>query len=506
MNSESLKSIAALVAVLAGSAAAGAALAIAPWHVSVALIVGLGGLLVLAIVRAALSPRPGVQTTEGASGDEYEAHEGGLQIARRLYYLGAATIGFLTIRPALSFTASDWIFLLSLAATCAVLLTARHEIDYRVHRAVTIGVALFTVGGIVSSTQAESDLQSVAVVVRLLYLTLVWFWLGTIVLQRRRHVEYAVLAWVLSAAVSSGAAVVQFFQGDVIPGGIIEWGRMSGLTPHFNNLAGLAATAFVPALMLAVDSRQRLQRAVALASLALIGAGLLLSGSVGGLTAAFVATLLWLFLRGVTRRTVVIMIAVVVCGLMLMSAYGGADSPSPLDRVRSVTSTDLPVGQGGSLYSRLDVYRLAWGHIRDQPLVGVGLDEASWQGVLGPVPVHNLFISPWFSAGILGLVGVVLLVGGTLRVGADLLRHTTSAERNLVAAVFSGFVAFLVFALAEPILYVRYGWFPAALLLALHAQERRAIVSAHSAVAVSVPRGYRPRAPVYEMISPSSQA
>src|SRR4029079_3654230 len=137
--------------------------------------------------------------------------------------------------------------------------------------------------------------------------------------------------------------------------GQIAWGRMTGFTQHFTHLGGLVAIAFVPALMFAVDGRGRAQRAVCLTSIALLAAGLLLSGSVGGMGATLIATLLWLFVRGITRRTVVILGAATVCGLVLMSATGTTDSPSPLERVLRVTSTELPASEGGTLYSRLDV-------------------------------------------------------------------------------------------------------------------------------------------------------
>jgi hypothetical protein len=43
----------------------------------------------------------------------------------------------------------------------------------------------------------------------------------------------------------------------------------------------------------------------------------------------------------------------------------------------------------------------------------------------------------------------------------------------LATALLASVVAFVVFGMGEPILFVRYGWFPAALLVALHAQRRR---------------------------------
>ena len=471
MNTRSFDSIAGISALVAASLAVGASLAVLPFAVSIGLIAVSAFLLVLAVVRSVFAALPdarqlSVQRAETGAGYRF-------RVPRRLYYLGAGTIGFLTVRPFLAFTLSDWIFFSAFGLTCLILLAARDEIEYPVHPLVTLGVLLFAVGGLASSAEAVSGRESVFVVVRLLYLTLVWFWLGTILLREWKHVEYAVVAWVASAALSASGAVAQFFLGDVIPGGHVAWGRMTGFTEHFTHLGGLVAIAFVPALMLAVDGRGRVQRLVGGACMGLLGAGLLLSGSVGAMAAATVGTLLWLFLRGMTRRTVVILGAATVCGLVLMSATGTTDSPSPMERILRVTSSELPASEGGTLYSRLEVYGSAWDRIKSGPLIGVGLDEGSSVEELGPLLVHNIFLSPWFGAGILGLLGVVALVVGLLRVGGHLLRRTSARDRSLVAALVSGVVAFLVFAMGEPILYVRYGWFPAAVLLALFAQERR---------------------------------
>ena len=491
MNAQPSRNIAGISALVAAAFVAGVSLAVLPLLISVGLIAAAALLLALTVVRSVYAPATDARQLSLERTDIEVSYR--LRLPRRLYYLGAATIGFLTVRPFLAFTVSDWVFLAAFAFTCVVLVTARDEIEYPVPQLVTLGVLVFAVGGLVSSSDAVSASQSVSVVLRLLYLTLVWFWLGTMLLREWKHVEYAALAWVVSVALSASGAVAQFFFGDVIPGGQIAWGRMTGFTEHFTHLGGLVAIAFVPALMFAVDGRGRAQRLTGLACIALLAAGLLLSGSVGGMAATLVGTLLWLFLRGVTRRTVVILGAATVCGLVLMSATGTTESPSPIERVLRVTSSELPASEGGTLYSRLDVYGEAWERVQHHPLIGVGLDEGSNEKALGPLLVHNVFLGPWFGAGILGLLGVVMLVVGLLKVGADLLRRTTGRDRSLVAALVSGEVAFLVFAMGEPILYVRYGWFPAAILVALSVQERRLGAGAHAGRAVPSPvRGGTP--------------
>jgi hypothetical protein len=478
------------VPALAAAFAIGVVVAVSPADVSLGIVVLAAALLTIVLARTTLRPAAGSATV---AAEEFADDDRSLRLPRLLYYAGAATMGLLTIRPALAFTLSDWLFLLAFGVVTLAVLTARLQWDYLLPRTATIGIGLFALGGLLSSLGATLPQQSVAIVVRVLYLTLVWFWLGTIVLRNRKHVELAVLAWVSSAALSSGGAVVQYFAGNVIPGGTVAWGRATGFTTQFNSLGGLAATAFVPALVLAVDSESRVRRLVGGASLVLIGAGLLLSGSIGGLVAAAFATLIWLSVRGVTVRVAVTLGAVGASALVVMSATGATNAPSPIERVLAVTTARLPSDEQGSVYSRVDVYRRAWSRIEEQPFVGIGLDEASNDRAIGETPVHNILLNPWLTAGILGLIGITMLAVGVLGMGRTVLRHSSTRDRPLDAALFCSFAAFIVLAMGQPILYVRYGWMPAAMLLALRAQRLR--THAWAGQAATAPRRLKHLAP-----------
>lgn len=471
MNNRALAPAAPASALFLAAIAVGAMVARAPIELLITVVVILLAIAGLIVLRAAVRPP---STTRVPL--ESEAHEDPrLRPARIAYYVGAATIGFLTIRPAMDFTASDWIFLGALGIGALVVIVQGLAPDYLVPRAVTVGVLLFALGGLLSSLEAVNPNASAFVVVRMLYLTVIWFWLGTLVLQTREHIQNAVIAWVGSVALCSSGAVAQYFYGDVIPGGAVGFGRMSGFTGHFNILGGLAATAFVPALMLAVDSPRRVVRLAGTLSTALIAAGLLLSGSVGGLIAATVATMVWLALRGVSVRILVSGGAVAAAAFLLMSATGSTNSPSPVDRIQRVTSAEeAGAGTGGTVYTRLEGYSLAWSRIAEQPFIGVGLDATSSEEELENHSVHNLLLGPWFTAGLLGVIGIATLIVGAVATGLRVLRNTTGPTRSSTAALLASLVAFIQHAMGEPILFVRYGWFPTALLIALNAQQIRA--------------------------------
>jgi O-antigen ligase len=459
------------IVVVALASLCGLAVAYSSWRISVAAIVLGSVVAALAVARKVLSSEPGHSAAPAEIGATQGHDE--LRVPRLVFYAGAATMGLLTVRPALAFTASDWIFLACFGLTCLALFTSRADRDYLIPALITVGVGLFAVGGFLSSFGAVAPLGSVSIIARLLYLTIVWFWLATVLLETRRHVEVATMAWVGAAALSASGALLQLAYGDVIPGGDSAWGRMTGFTPHYNHLGGLVAIAFVPALMLAIDSPRPRVRLFGTGAIGLLAVGLLMSGSVGGLLATVCAVTFWIAIRGVTQQTALRLATVVVAGLVLVVTTGATGDP--IERVERVTSAEeAAAGTGGSLYTRLDGYREAWSRISEQPLIGVGLDEQSSVEVLGPKLVHNMLINQWFTAGILGLIGIVALIAGVVLTGARIVRSSTGELRALSSALLAALVAFVVFGMGEPILFVRYGWFPAALLVALHAQARRA--------------------------------
>lgn len=468
-------------AVIGLSCAAGAALALLPARGSIALagVAAAGGLLVVA--RIALAPTGTLRSVrvhgQRAKNAEPQERSGTdawrFGFSRNVYYLGAATMGLLTVRPVLSFTLSDWLFLLSLGVTVIAILRTRVATELDILLGATFGAALFAFGGLISSVHAVQPLGSIAIVVRMLYLTLPWLWLGTVVLRTTNQVRNAVFAWVLSVAICGAGAVAQFLIGNVIPGGEIAYGRVTGFTTQFNNLGGLTAVAFVPGLMVAVSARGRM-RIVAYAACTLIGAGLLLSGSLGGLLAAAVSTAVWIVAGRRSPKTLIILATLVAGALLLMGTQGTTNSPSPIERLTRATRSDAPPQTGGTLYTRVDLDRAAWNHISKQPFVGVGLDLESSAQRIG-FQVHNIVLNPWFTAGIFGVTGILVLVGALMRAGLKVVQQAQGPnDHALAVALFASFVAFAVFGMGEPILFVRYGWAPAAFLLALRAQHLRA--------------------------------
>jgi O-antigen/teichoic acid export membrane protein/O-antigen ligase len=470
-----------LAALVISLLAAGAAALLHPYaSLGIAMLLGL--LIMAALVRQQFShrvPRPSAARDEGTitrrdvTATPPRDDDNEFRFARLLYYAGFAILGQLTLRPATVGTFSDVLFLGSFASAASLLAIYRRRVAMPLPPLLIYGLIIFSLGAFASTFASVSPNASIAIVVRLLTLTVVWFWLGTVVLRRREHVLTAAGLWVASAALNGMGSIVQMTVDPyIIPGGRVDWGRATAFTAQMNDLGGMAAVALIPALMFCMrPSRHRLSTLAAYAGLLLAATGLILSGSVGALVAAAVGAFLWLTAAPrLPARTFVFFGVAVVAAIALLQFQESKDAATPAARLERVTGS--PTDPNASLWTRVETYREAIDRILDNPFTGVGLDSES--STIGTTEPHNLVIGLWFKAGFIGLVGVVLLLVAILSAARATLREAASVDEQMLAvALLCSFVAFLVFSMSAPVLYTRYGWAPAALLLALRAVQIR---------------------------------
>jgi O-antigen/teichoic acid export membrane protein len=419
--------------------------------------------------------RPEIPAVEDPTDEDFA-------VPRRLYYGGVLLVGLLTLRAGGQVTFSDVFFLFSFLLACAEFVVLRRRVPMRLPFLLLIGIALFALGGFLSTFESYQPLRSIAVIARLVFLTVFWFWLGTVVLRSRAHVNKAIGFWVVSAAICGGGAIVQLLAGDVIPNASIDGGRATGFAQQPNDLGGITAIAFVPALMLAsVPRASFMARVWSYAALLLISAGLVLSGSVGALIAAAAAVLVWLALKRTSVHALFAIGALAGCVVALIALQSLRGAPSPLQRFESVTSSTYLPGAGtqlGSVDQRIGTYKAAVAHIKDDPFVGVGLDLYSVTRPFGvesfEYDVHNLIIGLWYKTGLLGLTGLLLALLAIMRSGwAAILGSTSAGESRVAIALTCSLVAFVVFAMTAPILFTRFGWIASALVLALRGVQQR---------------------------------
>ena len=170
---------------------------------------------------------------------DYKSIPSNYGLSRLFFYLGLLTICQTVFRPILSFTISDWFFLISLILAALERSMRRSKIisfpPYLI-----CGLFLFTLGGIISSGFSQTPASSFFAFLKYFYIIAIWFWLGMLLLERPEHIKTSIILWTISAALSGSGALVQLIWGDVIPGTTPVWGRMTGFTEHVNDLGGVA--------------------------------------------------------------------------------------------------------------------------------------------------------------------------------------------------------------------------------------------------------------------------
>ena len=391
--------------------------------------------------------------------------------ARYAYFAGMLTIGQTSVRPIAGLTVSDWLFFVALCAAFVGLIVSRRTVTFRLPVLIMLGVALFAASGTLSSFHAVAPILSMARVARFGYLTIVWFWLGGVLLTSRRHLRLAVGMWTISIAIDGLAAIAQA-RGLSLPlAGQVMGGRMSGYTEQINDLGGAAAVAVAPALAL-VATASRLSRQL-LWVLVLLGivAALVLSGSVGGMAAGIGAVGVWFVVASKGVRPVLVAAAAIALAIGIAHVQGSLGLPTPAERVLAVTG----VSEGGrysTIATRVQGYEAAWTALGDGGWLGTGLDLGS-AAVGGGFEVHNVFLLAWYEAGWGAAVGMACVLFGGL---AAALRATRLADgrnmRLLAAGIFSSVAGFIAIGFSVPVLHQRYGWVSVALALSCLAVAR----------------------------------
>lgn len=400
-------------------------------------------------------------------------------VARFLFYGGFLTIGEPNVRPVLDLTLSDLFFFASLLAVGCTWLLDRRPVDIRVPPVVVAGTAIFAAAGLVSSLASAHSLSSFATLSRVIYITIVWFALGSVVLQTEDHVRDVTRLWALSVCATALAAVVQLYGlpvGLVVPGTYYTFApRMTGFTEHPNTLGSICAVALVPALgVLAIRARTVPAWIVGHAVVGVLLAGLVVSGSISALAAAVASLVAWTPWAWRARRGLLTFVLLALAVVAVGAFSGGGLLDSEVQRINTVTDSSNPTASGPG---RLVLDGQAISIIEHSPLYGAGLDGVSNYEAMGGTGVHNMLLFAGVGGGVLAMIGMAMILTSVLALGFRMLVQNLREPRKslgLPAILFASYVAFLVYGASAPILYIRYGWMPAALLVALRSIQGRA--------------------------------
>jgi Ca2+/Na+ antiporter len=413
----------------------------------------------------------------------------------QLVLLGTFTLSFMTWRVG-SVQVSDGIFLCA-AVVIAFKLLAGADADLAPAHArrgtvlVLVGSLLLIAGGTLSSFRSWNPTESMSVVLRFAWVTLVLFWLLRTVCRDRDDLDRVLRAWKASCLVNAGAALLGMagiafettHNGD----------RQVGLTFHPNHLSAQLAATFVFFLVGVPAARGLSARRAQIWWLVALGAvsvALFSTGSLTGLAAVLVgmaaAAATFVATRAPSPRrrrsplTPFVVIAVLAAGAVLLFT---SDLPV-VDRLLGLREGDRHVV--ASVDSRGRRNEMVIDRFDQFLVVGYGFNLGTAR--LDPINpdnpavrnfgVHNMYLSVLYQAGLPALLGVLLMLTTTLRQLVALRLRADPHLRMLVVGLVGSFAAVTTTAMFQPTTFDRFFWMPVALTGALWSIRRRELRAA----------------------------
>jgi O-antigen ligase len=405
--------------------------------------------------------------------------------------LGIALMGFNRWRIA-DYPASDFVFVVVAAIIVMRLLTGRSRTlapaeSRHSSTLIMIGSLIMLTAGALSSFGAWNPLASVGVVLRLAWLTLIWFWVLRSIASTREVFNRLLWAWwvalILNAFITvTGELGLTNFSAENIEG------RQTGFYGHANDLAGFLL-AGLPLVVFGVPRRDDgsthplIWRLVAIG---LLGYAIATTGSMSAVAGAVVGIAVTVVVIVVTRnpgrrrRRHPLLVMAITCAVGIGLVF--------------LTSSDLPIitritefAQGGSgvndsVEQRGVRNQYVLDRLDELLVIGIGLDHQSLgkiamlpEGPSSPddIGVHNMYLKVFLESGLPGLIGLWVIVGTSLVQAWRLMLNTRNETlHTTVAALFGSMVMINVFAMFQPTLYHRFYWLPIALVSVLWALRR----------------------------------
>jgi len=407
-----------------------------------------------------------------------------------------ATVSFNMTRVG-GWTVSDLLFLLSGAVVVVQLLNGDQRYltpeRYRSGSQIAIaGLLLVVTGATLSSFGSWSPLSSMMVVVRLIWTTLIWFWILRSVCRDRAAFDALMKAWRCTILVSSVIALMGEYAGVRFNTHDFGQGRQAGLTFHPGELMNfLIAGLFlflIPIFVPGRESEHRFPTLWWLAGTMIVILAIFSTGSTSAILAiaagavVILATSIYAGRSGVDRgRSPLVTLSVIA----LMVGSFMALMSSDLAIAERLTSYGEGSGNlGDSVDSRARVNDAILGDFDRYLVVGVGptffggaagsLVEATGVTDTEYGNIHNMHLKLLHESGLPALIGLWIIIYAFGRQAVRLVivnRGTALYQASLI--LLGGFVAVNVSAMFGPTAYARHFWLPFAMIGCLWSVRRR---------------------------------
>lgn len=369
-----------------------------------------------------------------------------------LFLLAAvATFGMDGVRLA------PWLSLTDLFLTLATLLLLPRLVslsgdDLRQIRPLYVGLLLIGLGGLIGTAFAGDPGASLA---RLTGFLSVVFWILLVVAAWQPRIdEILQVAWVWAGSVwLSGLWALIVGEYDINH-------RAMGLTTHPNQLAIISVLASGPAIALAASVRSH-WRWPLMAGGAIFPLAILSSGSRAGVLGY--AAVILLFACVARNRSLVLaaLAGPLLAAMLVLAGLVPLPTPNALQRLLGSDNPRVEQSLEWSNAERRELLSETLARIERHPLTGEGFTFV--------YEAHNIVLQLWSAAGVLGLLGLVLIVRHLLRVPARLVRQRrmlmdTDPGPLVLVGLCAGFTGYLVVALFQSQIADHHIWLTATLI------------------------------------------
>jgi putative inorganic carbon (hco3(-)) transporter len=307
--------------------------------------------------------------------------------------------------------------------------------DAEIRRPPLLAGALAFAGAALLSVPVAAEVGAAASKFMLLCGTVAIYLLGALLLRSWDELKVVLAGFLVAGLAVSVHALYQYVTGDlsrvgfISESGAVEF-RVASFFPHPNQLAGFLVVIVPIALALMRIFDSTLARSAALVTMVLASSAALITVSRGAVLALVALALLQLGRRAAWPALAV---ALVVSVLFAPDALN--------DRVADVAKTDRP-----EIAIRLDFWEASIQMFESSPLVGVGLNNFGEayvgleragrtflgpSGLIAPETAHNLYLNTLAEQGLLGVVALMALAAGVVRLTIALLRASDGRTRAL---------------------------------------------------------------------------
>lgn len=417
-----------------------------------------------------------------------------------LAYVGIALLSFNVVRVS-SVAISDYVFAAATLLAWAYIIAGRTRAFTppsmrQTPQLMLLGIGLLLTGGVLSSLWSLDPFGSMVEVFRLLWITILWFWLFRAVLATPNALRAAIHLFEWTMSVASVIAIADYL-GITSLGNSPVTGRESAYFTHPNMLGGALAGCLpfvIVDLQNARNEKDRIRFLTATGQLALLVIALGTTGSMS----AMAATISGLITLGVVRlivrnphqtkrRNPLAFMAFTIIGGWLLLTVAGSELPV-VERFTGIITGEGSSGVQRSVESRPGQNLYVIDQIDRFLIIGLGHDRLSgsseWEpgdAIIGD-SVHNITAKLLWEAGLIAVIGYLIIVLATFRQVWLLVRHSTNSEsRTLAGALLASLVAVNISAQMNPVMTERWYWIPTAFIGAAWVLRRRELTSLEQA-------------------------